>query len=52
MIPLCALHLLRLLYVQALHAALAVGVPRDALADGVCALAQECGAVLDGDELG
>lgn len=48
MTPLCVLFLLRLLYLQALRSALALGVPRDLLADDICDLARRCGAVLDG----
>ena len=47
MTPRGCLHMLALLYLQALRAALALGVPRDTLAADVCSVVQQAGAVLD-----
>ena len=48
MTPRAALHLLSLLYLATLRTALATGVPRDDLAEGVCAMAVRAGVILDG----
>ena len=47
MTPRAVLHMLALLYLQALRAALALGVPRDTLAADVCCVVQQAGAVLE-----
>ena len=47
MTPRGCLHMLALLYLQALRAALALGVPRDTLAADVCSVVQQAGVVLE-----
>ena len=50
MTPRAALHLMALLYLAAIRAALIAGVPRDALAAEVCWLARRAGVALDDGE--
>ena len=47
MTPRGVMHMLALFYLQALRAALALGVPRDTLAADVCSVVQQAGAVLE-----
>ena len=47
MTPRGCLHMLALLYLQALRAALALGVPRETLAADVCSVVQQAGVVLE-----
>ena len=47
MTPRSVMHMLAMLYLQALRAALALGVPRDTLAADVCSVVQQAGVVLE-----
>ena len=47
MTPRGVMRMLALLYLQALRAALALGVPRDTLAADVCSVVQQAGAFLE-----